>query len=247
MRNVLREAAQGTGALGAWMTLREPLLTEAAANAGFDYVCIDLQHGLVGFEQLPGHLQALASGLATPIVRVPWNEQWMIGEALDAGAVGVIVPMVNTAEEAEYAAASCRYAPRGRRSFGPTAAATRYAGYYPDGVGVMCIVMVETTEAVANIAQIAAVPGVDAIYVGPNDLAITMGLPPGNDQADEEFERSLTTIVETCRQHSVIPGIHADATLASGHRVRGFRMITVASDHAAAVGGLQRDLARARQ
>ncbi|MGB8862035.1 MAG: aldolase/citrate lyase family protein, partial [Ilumatobacteraceae bacterium] len=165
MHHQLRIASEAGVALGAWIFLREPLLSEAASKAGYDYVCIDLQHGLVGFEDLTAHLQAVALGSAAPIVRVPWNEPWMIGRALDAGALGVIIPMVNTADEAARAVAACRYAPQGERSIGPIGAMTRHPSYFRHAnSAVMCIVMIETAQAVANIDEILSVPGIDAVY-----------------------------------------------------------------------------------
>src|SRR3546814_379053 len=108
----------GVTTLGAWMFLREPVLAEAAGDAGYDYVCIDMQHGLASYADAFAMLQALGRSTVAPVVRVPWNEPGIIGRVLDAGALGVIIPMVNSAEEAERAVAACRYAPAGTRSFG---------------------------------------------------------------------------------------------------------------------------------
>ena len=116
---------RGETALGAFLYLREPLIAEAAALAGYDYVCIDMQHGLSDLDMTMGMLQAVARTPVVPVVRVPWNEQGIIGRVLDAGALGVIIPMVNSPEEARRAVASCRYAPDGSRSFGPMAAGAR--------------------------------------------------------------------------------------------------------------------------
>jgi 4-hydroxy-2-oxoheptanedioate aldolase len=247
MHQQLKQAAADGAALGAWMFLREPLISETASKAGYDYVTIDLQHGLSGFEQIDAHLQAIGLGGATPVVRVPWNEPWMIGRALDAGALGVIVPMVNSPEEAERAVAACRYAPTGARSIGPIGAMTRHQGYFRSAnADVMCIVMIETMQAVERIDDILAVPGIDAVYVGPADLSLTMGLPPSSDQQDQRFHDALATVVASCERHGVIPGIHATAALAAARREAGFRMITVAFDHAPIAAALTADLERAR-
>jgi 4-hydroxy-2-oxoheptanedioate aldolase len=247
MHHQLRTAAEQDVALGAWIFLREPLLAEAASKAGYDYVCVDLQHGLVGFEDLSAHLQAIALGSAAPVVRVPWNEPWMIGRALDAGALGVIVPMVNTAEEAARAVAACRYAPQGERSIGPIGAMTRHQGYFrAANTDVMCIVMIETEQAVANIDDILAVPGIDAVYIGPADLSLTLGLAPMSDQSDQRFHDALGTVVAACERHGVIPGVHANPALTPARREVGFRMITVGFDHAPAVAAFASDLQQAR-
>jgi 4-hydroxy-2-oxoheptanedioate aldolase len=247
MHHQLRTASESGVALGAWIFMREPLLSEAASKAGYDYVCIDLQHGLVGFEDLSEHLQAVALGSAAPIVRVPWNEPWMIGRALDAGALGVIVPMVNTAEEAARAVAACRYAPQGERSIGPIGAMTRHQSYFRQAnADVMCIVMIETVQAVANIDEILAVPGIDAVYIGPADLSLTLGLPPMSDQSDDRFHEALEAVAAACERHGVVPGVHASPALAAARRETGFRMITVGFDHAPVVAAFTSDLERAR-
>lgn len=246
MDNRLRAASTDSAALGAWLFLREPLVAEQASKQGYDYVCVDLQHGLAGFDQLPTMLQAVAAGPAAAIARVPWNESWMIGRALDAGAVGVVIPMVNTPEEAARAVAACRYAPTGERSVGPIGAMTRHPGYFRSAGEVMCIAMIETIEAVANVDEIAAVPGIDALYVGPADLSLTMGLRPTPDQDDDRFHEALAAVVAACEHNGVIPGVHATAELAATRRAAGFRMITVAFDHAPVMQALASDLETAR-
>jgi 4-hydroxy-2-oxoheptanedioate aldolase len=242
MENPLKSAAETGTALGAWMFLREPLLAEQASKTGYDYVCIDLQHGLAGFDQLPDLLQGVGAGTAAAITRVPWNEPWMIGRALDAGSIGVVVPMVNTVEQAEAAAAACRYAPGGERSIGPIGAMTRHPGYFRSAGEVMCIAMIETAEAVDNVDEIAAVPGIDALYVGPADLSLTYGLRPAPDQDDERFQAALAKVVAACERNEIVPGVHASAELAEARRAAGFRMITISYDHAPVMASLARDL-----
>ena len=120
----------GNTTLGAWLSLRDPLLAEVAATSGYDYVCVDMQHGRSDLGQVVAMLHAMARTPTVPIVRVPWNEQGIIGRVLDAGALGVIIPMVNSVEEAERAVAACRYTPAGTRSFGPLGANVRYGTGY---------------------------------------------------------------------------------------------------------------------
>ena len=238
----------GNTALGAWLMLRDPLIAEAAANAGFDYVCVDMQHGLAGFSETMAMLQAMARSATTPLVRVPWNEPGIIGRALDAGAMGVIIPMVNSPEEAAQAVAACRYAPVGRRSFGPLAAGTRYGPTYYAGANdrVACIPMIETKQAVDHIDEILDVPGIDAIYVGPADLSLTYGLPPAMDNPGEPFDGALRAIVESCARHGVTPGIHANADLSKKRSTSGFRMITVGFDIGPITAAFRADLATSR-
>lgn len=237
----------GGTAVGAWLFLREPLIAEAASLAGYDYVCIDMQHGLAGFDALPGMIQAIAVGPAAPLVRVSANEPWILGRALDAGAMGVIVPMVNTPEEAARAVAACRYAPMGERSIGPIGASTRYPGYVRTAnEKVLCIVMIETAQAVERIDEILAVPGIDAAYVGPADLGLTLGLPPGVDHADARFQAALGAVVGACERHGVVPGVHANAGLAGARHSAGFRFVTVSYDLAPVMASLGADLKASR-
>lgn len=231
------------------MMLREPLAVEAASQAGYDYVCIDMQHGLQSFEHTVTMLTAMARTPATPIVRVPWDEPSTIGRVLDAGAYGVIIPMVNTAEQAVAAATACRYAPAGARSMGPVGVSARTGreNYFETANDkVLCIPMIETRQAVENVDEILSVPGIDAVYVGPADLSITYGLPPRMDQEDGAWNEALVRIQEACVRHGVIPGIHADASLAGKRKAGGFRMITVGFDFASVMAGIRADLKTAR-
>lgn len=244
----LRDRWREHPALGAWMFLREPLTAEAAARLGYDYVVVDLQHGIASEPEALAMMQAADSAGAIPVARVATNHPMTIGRALDAGALAVIIPMVNDAEAARAAVAACRYAPEGNRSYGPVAAISRYTEEYASVANrvVACIVMIETAEALANLDEILAVPGVDAIYVGPVDLSLTLGLPPGTDHDDERFTSAIDTLLAACERHGVTPGIHADATLAAKWAAKGFRMITVGFDQQSVLVGLGGALDRAR-
>lgn len=235
-------------ALGAWLFLRESLTAESAARMGYDYVCIDLQHGHASQVDAMSMIAATASAGAIPAVRVAWNDPTSIGHSLDAGALAVIVPMVNNADQAAKAVAACRYAPEGIRSFGALAALDRYSGDYvrQANAAVACIPMIETAEAVENLDEILSVPGVDAIYVGPVDLSLTLGLPPLTDHDDERFRSAIDRILDACSRHGVVAGIHADAGLAEKWSAKGFRMITVGYDRTTMLAGMKADLAEAR-
>jgi 4-hydroxy-2-oxoheptanedioate aldolase len=240
--------SEGKTALGAWVSLRDPLVAEVAGAAGFDYVCVDMQHGLADLEQTMVHLHAITGGSAVPIVRVPWNEPGIIGRVLDAGALGVIIPMVNSPEEAQAAVAACRYAPDGARSFGPLTAGARHGGgYFTEANGaIACIPMIETRGAVETIDDILEVPGIDAVYIGPADLSLTYGLPPGLDNPSDDFQGALKTVVAACERHGVVPGIHSHASLAALRQGGGFRMITISSDANLVMQGLRSELKTAR-
>lgn len=237
----------GEQTFGAWLAIPDVVVAEAAGQAGFDYVCIDLQHGLADYTACVAMLAAISRGESTPVVRVPWNEPGIIGRVLDAGAMGVVIPMVNNAEEAQRAVAACRYAPEGHRSFGPLRASV-YAGrdYYEHAnAEVSCIPMVETKEAIDNLDAILDTPGVDAAYIGPADLSVTYGLPPAPDN-DGPFPKALEAVVQGCRRRGVTPGIHANASLAPTRAAQGFGMVTASADFGALVAGFARDLKAAR-
>jgi 4-hydroxy-2-oxoheptanedioate aldolase len=231
--NGLREAwAQDRAALGAWLTIASGFSAEIMAHAGFDWVCVDMQHGVIDYQQMVVMLQAVSSTDVTPLVRVPWNEPGIIGKTLDAGARGVIIPMVNTRAEAERAVWSCRYAPVGGRSYGPLRA-NYYAGFdYFEHANddVLCIVMIETRDAVARVDEILSVPGVDAVYIGPADLSITLGLSPAPDHDEQIFSDAIATILAACLAHGVVPGIAGNQKTAPKRVEQGFKLVEVASD-----------------
>jgi 4-hydroxy-2-oxoheptanedioate aldolase len=231
--NGLREAwAEDRAALGAWLTIPSGFSAEIMAHAGFDWVCVDTQHGVIDYQQMVGMLQAVSATPVTPLVRVPWNEPGIIGKSLDAGARGIIIPMVNSKAEAERAVWSCRYAPAGGRSYGPLRANLHIGFDYYDhaNADVLCIVMIETRDAVGRIDEILSVPGIDAVYVGPADLSITLGLPPAPDHDEPVFADAIDRILEGCRTHGIVPGIAGNQKTAPKRIEQGFKLVEAASD-----------------
>lgn len=226
--------------LGGWCAIGNAFSAELLAHAGYDWICIDLQHGLVGYEQMVAMLQA-ASGSGTPmLVRVGDGETAAIMRALDAGASGVVVPMVNSAEDAARAVAACRYPPRGTRSWGPVRAALGVAGYTPAGANedVICIVMVESAEGLAALPEIASVEGVDAVFIGPNDLALSAGLAPSFQSADRRHDELVESIRSTCAGLGLVTGIAVgDVESARRRQEQGFDMIALPSDMSMIVRG----------
>lgn len=235
-------------ALGAWMFLREPLTAEAAGRAGYDYVVVDMQHGIASEPEALAMIQGAQSGGAVPIVRIATNAEVTVGRALDLGAMGVIVPMVNDADGAQRAVAACYYPPVGSRSYGPVAAMSRYSERYAvdANTAITCFVMIETVDALANLDDILSVPGVDGVYVGPVDLSLSLGLPPEPFHEDARFGDAIDAILDACHRHGVVPGIHASAGLAAHWTSKGFRVITVGYDQGSVLAGLRGDLAAAR-
>lgn len=178
--------AAGQCATLGWLSISHGFSAELMARQGFDALCVDLQHGLSEMKDVAPMLQAISQTDTVPVVRVAWNEPAAIMKALDLGAYGIIVPLVNNAEEAAKAVAACRYPPVGMRSSGPVRAA-QYGG--PDYMTrandeIIIMAMIETKEGLANLDAICATPGLDAVYIGPADLSFALGLPPRGDNPD---------------------------------------------------------------
>jgi 4-hydroxy-2-oxoheptanedioate aldolase len=232
----------GRPALGAWCNLADPFVVAIMAAAGFEWLCLDLQHGIFDDRAMVEVLRAPPSGTAV-LVRVPSNSAPSIGRALDAGAAGVIVPMVGNAAEAAAAVAASRYAPQGSRSWGPLAGIaggpTKAAA--EANAATICAVMVETPGAVEQVEAIAAVPGVDAVFLGPFDLALAYGTTVSELLADTSDASPLRRVVAACQAAGIIAGAYAgtlDAAVAL--RAFGFTMLAVTSDSGLLVEGAGR-------
>jgi 4-hydroxy-2-oxoheptanedioate aldolase len=239
--------AGGQPTLGAWLTVPSPVTAEAVARIGFDYVCTDTQHGAVDYQAAVHTIQAVVLGASHPIVRVPWNEPGIIGKMLDAGAEAIVVPMVNTAAQARAVVRACQYPPLGERSFGPVMASLRSASYATEANNRVAVIpMIETAEAISNLEDILATPGLTAVYVGPADLSLSLGLPPGNNDGNPSFDEALARIVKVCRDAGVVAGIHSNAGLVPRRLEQGFLMVTVASDLLSMRTRMAEELAEAR-
>lgn len=230
--------------LGAWLFLREPTAAEVASKAGYDYVCIDMQHGLMDLDTAMTMLAHIETGGALPVVRATSIDPALIGRLIDAGALGIIVPMVNTVEQAVTAVRACRYAPDGDRSVGPIGASMRFGGSYMGAaLSTLAVMpMIETVEALNNVEDIAAVDGVSVLYVGPSDLSLSMGYPASADRPEPEFDAALRRVVAACEANGVIPGIQAAPDLVEKRREQGFTMITVGYDYQPMVAAIRNDL-----
>ena len=239
----------GGNTVGGWLSIGNAYTAETMSSLGFDYLCVDLQHGMLSYDDLTYMLPAISTRDTVPIVRVPWNESYEIMKALDAGAYGVIVPMVNNREEAASAVQACRYPPDGFRSFGPIRAAmVGGRGYTSEANGqIACIAMVETAEGIDNLDEIAATPGLDAIYIGPADLAFALGLTPGQDD-DPKHVETVDAILAACRTHGIAAGIHTGSLARTQQYLRqGFNLVTLGSDGGFLARAAASDLAAARK
>lgn len=210
--------------VGTWLTIPAPYAVEVVASAGFDWLCIDMQHGFIGDDLLPSMLMAAEISGTPTLVRPRWNDPAAIMRALDAGAAGVLVPLVNDADEARAASRACRYPPDGIRSWGPMRPVA--AGKTEPLDDVVCIVMVETSEAVGDVAEITRVAGIDGVFVGPSDLSLAVAGRLGGEIASQ-----AVAVAAACADSGLVAGMacggpaDAQAAVASG-----FRLLTVSWD-----------------
>jgi 4-hydroxy-2-oxoheptanedioate aldolase len=225
-----------------------PFAAELLGSAGYDYVCVDLQHGLSDFELGWQLVQALRGTSATPVVRVPFNHTPWPGKAFDAGAEAVIVPMVNSRADAEQAAAACRYAPEGVRSFGPVRAGLLLGDDPPEvNRAVACFVMIESVRAVEAADAICSTPGVDGIYIGPADLSVSMcGSLAAMGSA--EHRDAIETVRRACAANGTVAGIHTSGGVqARSFADAGFQMCTLSTDASLLRSIARSELAAARE
>lgn len=224
----------GERTVGYWVASDNPVATERLAALGYDYIVLDGQHGLLEYRGLLAGLTAIDAGARSAgVVRVVSNNQFWIGQALDAGARGVIVPLVDTVADAETAVAACRYPPLGRRSFGPTRSGLRIGPTPAEAdAQIACLLMIETPGGLRNVADIARVPGVDGLYVGPSDLRLSLGAKTATDPAlDAEFGAALRAVLEAAKAAGIAVGFHCqDGASAARRLAEGFSYVSIASD-----------------
>lgn len=223
--------SEGKTVLNSWMHIPDTFVAETLAHVGWDSITVDLQHGLSDYRDALRIFQAISTTEVIPMARAPWNEPGIIMRLLDAGAYGIICPMINTREDAENFIGACRYPPDGYRSFGPRRGLLYGGEDYLEKANetIVTMAMIETDEAVSNIDSILSTPGLDAIYVGPADLSLSLELPiKGNSP---ELEKVIQKILAACKKFNIIPGIHTNSLdLARKRMAEGFRFITVQSD-----------------
>jgi 4-hydroxy-2-oxoheptanedioate aldolase len=247
---VKRLWSQGKPTVGAWLSIPDSFSAEVMAHIGFDWLCIDMQHGVIDYSKAVPMLQAISTTDVIPLARVPWNEPSIIMKMLDAGAWGVVVPLINTRADTEAAVAACRYPPLGIRSYGPTRVSV-YAGVdYASRANdeVLCIVMIETKQALENLDDIMSVPGVDACYIGPADLSLALGLPPRTDSDERAHVAAVARILDSARRHGVVGGIHTGGPAFAARCIeQGFQMVTLTSDVSCMARGAWQDLQELRK
>ncbi len=253
MANNVKEIwAAGKAVVNGWLAIPSGFSAETMAQCGFDSVTVDLQHGVQDYLSMVACFQAMQAHPVTPMVRVPWNEPGIIGKVLDAGAYGVICPMVNTREQAEAFVASAKYPPRGTRSNGPIrlvsyGTASSYQTTANDET--LCIPMIETREAVANLDAILDVPGIAGVYIGPSDLGFSHGLVPKLDREEPEMLAIFDRVIAGCERRGLRAGIHTGGAAYAARAIgMGFRLVTIANDSSlmamaarTAIGQVRRD------
>lgn len=240
----------GGAVINGWLGIPSSIAAENMAQANWDSLTVDLQHGHVDYQVAITMLQAISTTSITPMARVPWMEPGIIMKLLDAGAYGIICPMINSRKECEAFVGACRYAPQGYRSFGPVRA-TWYGGkdYFKHANDTLItMAMIETRQAVENLDDILSVPGLDSIYIGPNDLAISLGYAPSGVPTDPVVLNAIKTIATGAKRHQVIAGIHCGSTTMAKQMIAlGFQFTTLLADNAFLAGAAQSAVAEMRE
>jgi 4-hydroxy-2-oxoheptanedioate aldolase len=234
--------SEGQVAVNGWLAIPDGFAAEVMAHQGWDTLTIDMQHGLVDQAAMLRMLQGISTTPTVPLVRVPWLEPGVIMKALDAGAYGVICPMINTPEEAARLVSYCRYPPLGTRSNGPIRAALYGGADYQAKANETIVVfaMIETRQGLDNLDAILSVPGLDAVYVGPSDLSLALGCRPVLDDVDPPAAQAIRHIAGCARAHGVMAGVHNLGVASAKARIaQGFGFVTVSSDARLLAAGSQ--------
>jgi 4-hydroxy-2-oxoheptanedioate aldolase len=236
-KNAVRaKLKQGQPSVGTWLTLPDPTAALLMAQVGFDWLTVELEHTPVTFETAAQSFAIIAASGTVPLARVPWNHGENIKRVLDTGAWGIVVPMVNSRAEAEAAIAAARYAPLGVRSIGGQLHAVNFqtdpGTYYARAnEEILVVLMAEHVKAIEAADEILSLPGIDVVFIGPNDLHHSMGKPPAFDSEHKEYVDAVQHILKTARKYGVAPGIHVVDAAAAQRRIdEGFQFIAVASE-----------------
>ncbi|MCA9059012.1 MAG: hypothetical protein KDA85_10950 [Planctomycetaceae bacterium] len=236
-----RKKLQSDLLAGTFLNLGSATAVEIAAGTGFDWLLIDLEHGSGLTAELRSQLLACRGSSAAPIVRIPSIDQDLVKFVMDSGAAGIMFPYVSSPEEAEWAVECIKYPPTGQRGVAGIIRATDYGRNWSDyfqnaNDQSLVVCQIETPEAVAVASEIAAVPGVDVLFVGPLDLSVNLGTP--GDFTTDDFNDCLQHVVDACAEHGKTAGILSRPELVAHHREMGFRFLALGSDSGAIVAGL---------
>ena len=240
---------EGKGAINAWCSIPSAVTAEMMSMNDFDSITIDMQHGLVDYQMALNMLQVISGSGKTPMVRVPWNEPGIIMKSLDAGALGIICPMINTPQDATNFVGATKYAPVGHRSSGPTRAMMVHGPEYHNesNDNIISLAMIETVEALDNVEKIAATEGLTGIYIGPSDLSISMGYRPGLDRSEPEMVEAIKRIETACINNNIKVGIHClSPSYLKDKLSNGYNLATLASDVRIYSAGIAENLKEAK-
>ncbi len=234
MHNKLRSLwNEGATAVNAWLGIPSTVTAEIVSRQGFDAITVDLQHGITDYSSAVPMLQAISASDATPMARVPWLEPGIIMKLLDAGALGIICPMINTPADAERFVRYCRYAPEGERSFGPVRAGLVHGPAYARQANesIVTLAMIETGQGLANVAEIVRTPGLTGVYIGPSDLGLSLGYEAKLDQTEPVVVDAIKRILEAARDAGIRAGIHCLAPAYAREMLGlGFDLVTLGTD-----------------
>jgi 4-hydroxy-2-oxoheptanedioate aldolase len=239
----------GGTAVNGWLAIPSSFSAETMAHQGWDTLTVDLQHGVVDYQVAVTMLQAISTTPTVPLVRVPWLEPGILMKMLDAGAYGVICPMVNTREDAQRLVSYTHYAPMGTRSFGPIRALLYGGADYPQHANntIITFAMIETRQALDNLDAILSVEGLDAVYIGPSDLSLSLGCKPQFDDVEPPVAQAIDHILARAKAHGIVAGIHNGSPEGAAARAKkGFQFVTIASDARLMAAGCQQVLATMR-
>ena len=239
----------GGAVVNGWLAIPSAFSAETMAHQGWDSLTVDLQHGVVDYPAAVNMFTAISTTDTVPVVRVPWNEPGILGKVLDAGAYGVICPMVNTREDAEHLVAATRYAPLGSRSMGPIRASlyggADYAKHANDTVVVLG--QVETQQSLDNLDAILSVEGLDGVYIGPADLSISLGCAPTFDDVEPPVAKAIEHVLARAKALGKVAAIHNGSPEAALARIaKGFQFVTIGSDARFIAAGAQQVVAAMR-
>lgn len=246
---IRRKWAKGEAVVNGWLAIPNAFSAETMAHAGWDSLTLDMQHGVIDYQAAVGMLAAISTTATMPIVRVPWLDPGIIMKMLDAGAYGIICPMVNNAADAATLVQAMRYPPQGTRSFGPIRALLYAGADYAKEANrtVVAFAMIETRQALDNLDEILAVDGLDAVYVGPADLSLALGCTPRFDQDEQPVVEAIDLIARKAKEHGIVPCIHNGTPEYALKMIeKGFKLVTIASDARLMAAGAQAVVARMR-
>jgi 4-hydroxy-2-oxoheptanedioate aldolase len=251
--NIRRLWAAGKPVLNGWLSIGNAFTAEILSQQGYDSLTIDQQHGFLGYDSIAPMLQAMKAAPVTPMVRVPWNAPGDIMKALDGGALGIICPMINTAEEAAFLVSCMRYPPHGQRSMGPTRAVFAHGPDYGKWADedVLCFAMIETADGMKNLGEIVKTPGLDGVYIGPADL--TLGLtgrkyPTGFDREEPEMVEAIRTVLAKAHEAGIKACLHCGSSAYAARAIGwGFDLVTLLNDVRLLAGAAKASVDQARK